>query len=1304
MPPAAAPLFDRQRAALARLRKLVADRSTAEAAVAEAFASATAAADKEVARGRKAAGSNRVKHLADHGSGHGAAAADIAGRYEAEAAAAGGKKVNVRKRAVDEYTVALEKQRTDFADKKWSLDSQLEAWDKEARDRLDEAKRSAADADGRTAELWDGADRTLARVRLDREGIRFDASRLPAPTPTDPVGKVQKAVEDASHSADRLAAAPLPRLLGSVGTALCVVVAGGVGAGIAFGVGLDRGTGIGVILGSAVVGGLLLRVLLQVLAKREVRYRGQGLGVYLAEAERAVATLRAYAEGTHKKQVEENAQRHAAERTAADEKYQPRIAGLEEQLKEVLAKIDAQHTGHLAKLAASRDADAGEETRRYARDGAELTTKLDAEAAAVEAKYQEATRTATATRDRDFDTLSTAWQAGVREVSDTLRDLTQIGSDRFPPWKLLLTGNRPHPETVPTGVRYGSIGVDLAALPGGLSADTRLIPADPLKQTVPAFLPFPDKAAVLIKTRDEGRPAAVSLLQGAMLRFLTGVPPGKVRFTVFDPVGLGENFAAFMHLQEHDENLIGARIWTEPQQIEKRLLDLTEHMETVIQKYLRNQYKSVEEYNRAAGEVAEPYRVLVVANFPHNFTPEAARRLVSIMSSGPACGVCTLVSVDTKATLPRDFRLADLEQLAFNLKWDAGKFTPADPDLAAFPLTVDPPPAPEAVAALVRRVGEASRQAARVEVPFDFIAPARRWEGDAGKGFEVAVGRAGATRRQVFQLGKGTAQHALIAGKTGSGKSTLLHALIVNLCLTYSPDEAELYLIDFKEGVEFKPYAVHKLPHARVVAIQSEREFGLSVLQRLDGILRERGEAFRSAEVNDLSGYRDHVKGSGRKCPRILLVVDEFQMFFVEDDKLAQEAALLLDRLVRQGRAFGVHVLLGSQTLGGAYSIPRATIDQMAVRIALQCSEADAQLILSKENTAARLLNRPGEAIYNDANGRVEGNDPFQVVWLDEDQREKLLVELHQKAAGRSDPPPLVFEGNSSADLTTNRALAGGELAGPPTVWLGDAVAIKEPTAAVFRPQSAANLLLLGQQEEAALALHAAAIAALAARLRAPKSVTVLDGTPDDSDFAGYLRNVADAVGPAAVNVDRGDLAAALGDLSADLARRQAGDADRSPRFLIVHGLHRLRDLRKPEDDFGFGRKGEKVASPGEQFAALVREGPPVGLHVLAWCDTLTNLQRSIDRQGLREFSQRVLFQMSAADSSNLIDSPAANRLSKNRAFYMEEGAERPEKFRPYGLPAMSWLRKLGDRLTAPAVAVAPSPPAAAEPPATPAG
>ena len=101
-----------------------------------------------------------------------------------------------------------------------------------------------------------------------------------------------------------------------------------------------------------------------------------------------------------------------------------------------------------------------------------------------------------------------------------------------------------------------------------------------------------------------------------------------------------------------------------------------------------------------------------------------------------------------------------------------------------------------------------------------------------------------------------------------------------------------------------------------------------SVLQRLDVELKDRGEIYRQYGCQDLAGYREC--GRDIPMPRVLLVIDEFQEFFVEDDKIAQEVTLLLDRLVRQGRAFGMHVILGSQTLGGQYSLPKATLGQMA--------------------------------------------------------------------------------------------------------------------------------------------------------------------------------------------------------------------------------------------------------------------------------------------------------------------------------------------------------------------------------------
>jgi hypothetical protein len=431
------------------------------------------------------------------------------------------------------------------------------------------------------------------------------------------------------------------------------------------------------------------------------------------------------------------------------------------------------------------------------------------------------------------------------------------------------------------------------------------------------------------------------------------------------------------------------------------------------------------------------------------------------------------------------------------------------------------------------------------------------------------------------------------------------------------------------------------------------------------------------------------------KMPRILLIVDEFQEFFVEEDKLAQEAALLLDRLVRQGRAFGLHVLLGSQTLGGAYSLARSTIDQMAVRIALQCSEADAHLILSKDNGAARLLSRPGEAIYNDANGLVEGNDVFQVVWLPDERKEEYLRQLDLRAKTTERRLPLVFEGNAPAEIDRNLLLASLLKADNwPTrprafqAWLGDAIAIKDPTAASFRPQSGSHLLMIGQQEDAALAMFVSSILSLAAQHRPDNPSEplaarfhILDGTAADDTNVNFLSRLIDGLPHPASVLDPWSMAPALTELAELVAARHARTTDdRSTQYLIIHGLQRFRDLRRPEDDYSFSRGGP--ATPAQNFTAILRDGPSVGVHCLMWCDTLVNVNRAMDRTMLRECTQRVLFQMSATDSSHLIDSPLAARLGRNRALFSREEQEQPEKFRPYGLPSREWLKWAKEQLS----------------------
>ena len=77
----------------------------------------------------------------------------------------------------------------------------------------------------------------------------------------------------------------------------------------------------------------------------------------------------------------------------------------------------------------------------------------------------------------------------------------------------------------------------------------------------------------------------------------------------------------------------------------------------------------------------------------------------------------------------------------------------------------------------------------------------------------------------------------------------------------------------------------------------------------------------------------------------------------------------------------------------------------------------------------------------------------------------------------------------------------------------------------------------------------------------------------------------------------------------------------------------------------------------------------------------MATVERTLDRQTIREFDNRVLFQMSASDSSNLIDSPVGNKLGLHRAlFYSEERGEL-EKFRPYAPVDAKWLEHISNML-----------------------
>lgn len=190
---------------------------------------------------------------------------------------------------------------------------------------------------------------------------------------------------------------------------------------------------------------------------------------------------------------------------------------------------------------------------------------------------------------------------------------------------------------------------------------------------LPLFVSCPGGENILFKATGAAKNAAIEAIQSFMFRLLATQPPGMLHFTLIDPVALGQNVAGFMQLADYDEALVTGRAWIQPGHIEQQLVDLTEHMGNVIRRYLRGQYRSLEEYRRAGG-VAEPDRILVVMDFPVNFTLENARRLVNIATNGPRCGVSTIVMMDNKQSLPPGFNITELERVSTTIASDGQRF------------------------------------------------------------------------------------------------------------------------------------------------------------------------------------------------------------------------------------------------------------------------------------------------------------------------------------------------------------------------------------------------------------------------------------------------------------------------------------------------------------------------------------------------------------------------------------------------------------------------------------------------------
>ena len=148
--------------------------------------------------------------------------------------------------------------------------------------------------------------------------------------------------------------------------------------------------------------------------------------------------------------------------------------------------------------------------------------------------------------------------------------------------------------------------------------------------------------------------------------------------------------------------------------------------------------------------------------------------------------------------------------------------------------------------------------------------------------------------------------HILLGGSTGSGKSVLLKLLIMQ-CVKKG---AEVYIADFKGGVDFSP-----VWHTKCKIIIDENNL-LNILTEIVEELENRKTLLRESGCANIGEYNERY---GKQLKRIIFASDEVAEV-LDKTGLSKEAKEIVTKIegklsviARQGRAFGIHLILATQ-------------------------------------------------------------------------------------------------------------------------------------------------------------------------------------------------------------------------------------------------------------------------------------------------------------------------------------------------------------------------------------------------------
>lgn len=785
---------------------------------------------------------------------------------------------------------------------------------------------------------------------------------------------------------------------------------------------------------------------------------------------------------------------------------------------------------------------------------------------------------------------------------------------------------------------------------------------------------------LLFRYSKKTRQSCFEAVNTLLARMLAAAPGGNVRVTMVDPAEMEGTSSQMKGL---DKKLF--RIVSRYDDFVSLVNALASHTENIIQNLLQGDILNIAEYNLGKTEKV-PFEVVVLKDVPAGFGGDLPARIAKLLRTGPKAGVSLVVLADTDAaSLSQEFNntLQQLEDAFTSAQCETYDFTSSPGGDNIAPKYHYEKFSPGIISAVVAKVNKSLEVKTETILRFgEYMLPTNEWwTGLSANRIDLAFGLTQEMKTAALQITQESGQNtAIVIGIPGSGKSVFLHTIIASAITRYSPAELQLYLLDFS-GVEFNVYAKHKLPHARVIAPEAEREFGLSILRE---VFEEGNRRMALCRQNGVTNIVE-LKRSNPDIivPRLLVVVDEFQKIFeIENDNISKEANAKIHAIIQEYRKFGINLILATQKLPAKNIVP---YDLIANRVVFKSDPNDFNnLIRWPHNTPAPRL-QTGMCIYNNESGAEMANSLARSYFINASgELEAILNQLTEFAAmhqeALSDEPLRVFRSDELPRFT-RRIVADGhstpsDLPREVGIYLGESIAIA-PTH-VFAPltkDSNNNLLVIGGLPQIAkgITFHSM-ISAIAAHTEKMCYVFLFNFMTDDDPSQSLLRGKLFSSASDYCNLNSPQSPDQVKDYLLYIKDNVVDARKNNPSEPYYHFYLTFFDFQRARMFDGSGSRGDLQSECARLLEYILKNGPMVGVFTFLQVDNLANLTRlGYNAQNL--FCHRVALQMSERDSEKIVGNASANKLlilnrpsSNFRALYYNEVTNSLSKLKPYSI------------------------------------